>query len=172
MRTTSRCPKRSLILVFQIRAACLAYLILILGKEKNHGFISWSFDLWRRVVWYVGLDVSEEYIASNFTSILRMIRASLVRRKRETTNCIKWNSFIFWDMLQRGPLKDKALLAACFMLVSCFAQSSTLKMEATRSSETSAEFQRTARCYIPEDRTLHNHAVRASNPICRINLWS
>jgi hypothetical protein len=33
----------------------------------------------------------------------------------------------------------------------------TLKMEATCSSETSVDFQRTTRCYIPEDRTLHNH---------------
>jgi hypothetical protein len=32
----------------------------------------------------------------------------------------------------------------------------TLKLEATFSSETSLDFQRTARRYIPEDRTLHN----------------
>jgi hypothetical protein len=38
-------------------------------------------------------------------------------------------------------LRDNALnLAACFMLVSCLAYSSTLKMEGTRSSETSVAF--------------------------------
>jgi hypothetical protein len=37
---------------------------------------------------------------------------------------------------------------------SCMAYSSTLKMEATCSSETSADFRQTTRRYIPEDRTL------------------
>jgi hypothetical protein len=41
------------------------------------------------------------------------------------------------------------LLATCFMLVSCMAYFSTLKMEATCSSETPVDFQRTTRCYIP-----------------------
>jgi hypothetical protein len=40
-------------------------------------------------------------------------------------------------------------------LVPCFAYSSTLKREATCSSETSVVFQWTVRRYIPEDRTLH-----------------
>jgi hypothetical protein len=35
------------------------------------------------------------------------------------------------------------LFATCFMLVSCLAYSSTLKMEATYFSETSVDFQRT-----------------------------
>jgi hypothetical protein len=30
-------------------------------------------------------------------------------------------------------------------------------MEAISSFETSVDFQKTTRCYIPEDRTLHNH---------------
>jgi hypothetical protein len=30
-------------------------------------------------------------------------------------------------------------------------------MEETCASETSADFQRTAQCYVPKDRTLHNH---------------
>jgi hypothetical protein len=33
-------------------------------------------------------------------------------------------------------------------------------MEATRYSETSVDFQRTTRCYIPEDRTFHNHSCK------------
>jgi hypothetical protein len=43
---------------------------------------------------------------------------------------------------------------ATFMLVSCFASSSTLKMTAACSSET-AHFQRTTQHYTPYDRTLH-----------------
>jgi hypothetical protein len=45
-------------------------------------------------------------------------------------------------------------LATCFMLVSYLAYSSTLKMEATCSSETSVDFQRITRRYIPEERAL------------------
>jgi hypothetical protein len=41
--------------------------------------------------------------------------------------------------------------------LSCLASSSTLKLEATYSAETSIDFQLTTRRYIPEDRTLHNH---------------
>jgi hypothetical protein len=44
-------------------------------------------------------------------------------------------------------------LPPIFMLVSCLAYSSTLKIE-TCSSETSVYFQRTARRYIPSDGTL------------------
>jgi hypothetical protein len=43
------------------------------------------------------------------------------------------------------------------MLMSCLAYSLALKMEATCPSETSIDFQRATRRYIPEDRTLHNH---------------
>jgi hypothetical protein len=51
----------------------------------------------------------------------------------------------------------KALLATCSMLVSCSAYSWTMKMYATRSSETSVGSKRTTRHYTPEDRILHNH---------------
>jgi hypothetical protein len=40
---------------------------------------------------------------------------------------------------------------------SCLVYSSKLKMEATCSSETSVDFQRTTWSYFPEDRSLHNH---------------
>jgi hypothetical protein len=48
-------------------------------------------------------------------------------------------------------------LPPAFTLVSCSAYSSTLKKEAICSSETSVDFQRTTRLYIPEDSTLHTH---------------
>jgi hypothetical protein len=50
----------------------------------------------------------------------------------------------------------KCLFAACFALVSCLAYSSTLKMEAICSSETSVGFHGTTRRYIPEDGTAHS----------------
>jgi hypothetical protein len=50
-----------------------------------------------------------------------------------------------------------ALLAMCFMLVSCLAYPLTPKMEVTCSCETSIDFQRTTRRCIPEDSALHNH---------------
>jgi hypothetical protein len=45
-------------------------------------------------------------------------------------------------------------LRPAFMLLSCSAYSSTVKMEAICSSEKSVDFER---LYIPEDSTLHNH---------------
>jgi hypothetical protein len=74
---------------------------------------------------------------------------------------------IFWDITLCIPSKvnrrfggtcRKAFyLPHAFTLVSCSAYSSTLKMEATCSSEMSVSFQRTTWRYIPEDRILHNH---------------
>jgi hypothetical protein len=72
-------------------------------------------------------------------------------------------SSISWDITQCSPLSVNrrygvtcsALLATCFRLVSCLAYSSTLKMDATCSSKTSVDFQRTTRCYISENKTLH-----------------
>jgi hypothetical protein len=58
-----------------------------------------------------------------------------------------------WHFLRCGLL----CVSSAFTLVSCFAYSSTMKTEATCSSETSVDFQRTTQCYIAEDRTLHTH---------------
>jgi hypothetical protein len=54
--------------------------------------------------------------------------------------------------------------APAFVLVSCLAYFSTLKMEAICSSETSVDCQWTTWHYIPEDGTLHNHRCETSNP--------
>jgi uncharacterized lipoprotein YajG len=54
-------------------------------------------------------------------------------------------SSIFWDITLCS------LLATCFMLASCSAYSSTLKVEVTCSSS-SVDFQRATPRYIPEDR--------------------
>jgi hypothetical protein len=86
-----------------------------------------------------------------------------------------WKSTVFWDITPRSQLKvnrrfgatfrlylqgrriGRALLAACFMMVSCLAYSLVLKMEAIYPSETSDDFQRTTWRYIPDDINFHNH---------------
>jgi hypothetical protein len=55
-------------------------------------------------------------------------------------------SYTFWDLC----------LPSAFTLVSFLAYSPTLKMEAICSFETSVDFQRTTRRYIPEDNALRN----------------
>jgi hypothetical protein len=65
-------------------------------------------------------------------------------------------STIFWDIMPCSPLKVNRELPPAFTLVSCLAYSSTLKVEAICSSETSVRFQRTTRRYIPGDSTLRN----------------
>jgi hypothetical protein len=52
---------------------------------------------------------------------------------------------------------ESRCLPPVFTLVSCLTYFSTLKMEATCSSETSVDTQQTTRRYIPEDGTLYNH---------------
>jgi hypothetical protein len=49
--------------------------------------------------------------------------------------------------------------AACFRLASYLASSSSLNIQVICSSETSADFHRTTRCYIPDDRTLINVGI-------------
>jgi hypothetical protein len=60
------------------------------------------------------------------------------------------------ERISRARNQCKALLATCFTLVSCMAYSSTLKLEATGTSEISGvDLQRTIWRYTPEDGTLH-----------------
>jgi hypothetical protein len=60
----------------------------------------------------------------------------------------------------------KLVHSACHLLARWFAEpiSSTLKMEAIYSSETSGETQRTTRRHISEDDTLHNHRCENLKP--------
>jgi hypothetical protein len=54
------------------------------------------------------------------------------------------------SMSKNNPRKEPAAeLAGCIVLVSFFAYSMVLKMSVTRSSETSADFHRITRRYIP-----------------------
>jgi hypothetical protein len=97
----------------------------------------------------------------------------------QVLTAVVMKSPIFWDITPCSPLKvnrrfgekrrlhlqgrrvsqkinlSEALLATCLTLLYRLTYSSTVKMEAICSSETSVDFQRTTRRYIPEDRTLH-----------------
>jgi hypothetical protein len=62
-------------------------------------------------------------------------------------------SFIFWDITPCS----RALTAVCFMLLSCFAYSSTLKMEVP--SKHPLKFNRLHGLYIPEEVILHLNII-------------
>jgi hypothetical protein len=61
---------------------------------------------------------------------------------------------IFWDVM---PCSAVASFPPACLLILAEIISSTLKMEAICSSETSVATQQTTRRHIPEDDTLHNH---------------
>jgi hypothetical protein len=81
-------------------------------------------------------------------------------------------SSISWDTTFCSLLKESqhfrrtcrrhllALVAACFMLVSCFLYSLTLMIDATCSSEMSADIQWTTACYIPGERTSKSYNIK------------
>jgi hypothetical protein len=72
--------------------------------------------------------------------------------------CRIWGSHgggsIFWDITPCSPLNVHSKHSSAFTLVSCSAYSSTLNMEAICYSETSVDFQRTTRRYIPGESTM------------------
>jgi hypothetical protein len=76
----------------------------------------------------------------------------------EVPRAVVMKSSVFWDITSGSPgisqaRNQRESRRHAYLLVSCLAYSSTLKMDAKYSSETSAGFQRTIRRYIPEDRT-------------------
>jgi hypothetical protein len=80
----------------------------------------------------------------------------------EVLTAVIMKSSIFWDIIPHSLLKVNQhvretfypCFAACFMLVSCLAYSSTLEMEATCSYEMLIDFQLTTQCYVLEDTTI------------------
>jgi hypothetical protein len=96
-------------------------------------------------------------------------------------------SSIFWDikpckLVKFNPILEKhmtsifmaeALLAVCFMLLSCLAYSLTLKMVAICSPETFVDFHQTTLNYILEDRTfeaLYNLLFNTTHDLRILNL--
>jgi hypothetical protein len=84
---------------------------------------------------------------------------------------------VFWDITRCSPFKIHQSfggtgcihLATHFMLVPFLAYSSTLRVEATCSSEMSVDFQWTTLRYIAEDRTLEFYSVsQTREPSCRV----
>jgi hypothetical protein len=89
-------------------------------------------------------------------------------------------SIIFWDVMPCSLLScnrrfggtyrlrlQGLCLPPAYLLVLAEIISSTLKMEAICSSETSVATQQTTRRHISEDDTLHNHhCQKTSNPTC------
>jgi hypothetical protein len=69
-------------------------------------------------------------------------------------------SSIFWYITPFSLLKVNRL----FTLVSSLPYSSTQKMEAICSSDTSVGFQRTTQRYIPKDRILHDYRCENLEP--------
>jgi hypothetical protein len=69
--------------------------------------------------------------------------------------------FVFWDITAciiswvRNQRQSELCFPPSLTLLSRSAYSSILTMEAICSSETSTDFQRATRRYIPEERTLH-----------------
>jgi hypothetical protein len=66
--------------------------------------------------------------------------------------------------LKTKSSKKLALLAACFVLISCLAYSLTVKIEVTCYSKMLVDFQWTVEHYIPEDKILHNDWYEYFNP--------
>jgi hypothetical protein len=74
---------------------------------------------------------------------------------------VRWNSTDVPDKLNAS--KQNLLFAAYFTLIPIWFTLQPSKMEVTRTSETSVNFQRNTRRYIPEDRTIHYQGCK--NPI-------
>jgi hypothetical protein len=80
--------------------------------------------------------------------------------------------FEFLERLRGVPSSGTVLcLPPAFPLVSCSVYSSTLNMEATRSSDASVGFQRTTRCRIPEDMGLYVFIVVFCNVFARSGVY-
>jgi hypothetical protein len=75
---------------------------------------------------------------------------------------------------ERRESGGSSLLAICSMLVSCVIYSSTLKRDATCFSETSADFQRITRLYIPEDKlkSYSGPSAKSSDSLEHEILWN
>jgi hypothetical protein len=106
-------------------------------REKTVIFIGTSVRTSNRTWFHVWqfTDVSQERIASIF---------SVEERTKQVTRIVK-------------------AFTACFLLVAWLVYSSTVKTEAVRSSETSVNFNWTARRHVSEDNNLHSHAAGKQN---------
>jgi hypothetical protein len=80
----------------------------------------------------------------------------------EDLTAMVMKSSIFWNVM--------LCLPPVFTWVSCLA--STLKMEATSSSETSVDFHWTTWCYIPEDKIVQKILTFSASRLLLFSPWS
>jgi hypothetical protein len=78
-------------------------------------------------------------------------------------------SSIFWDITPRSPLKVNRRFGGTYRLHLQGRRISQARNQREADNkhilfETSADFQRTSRCYIPEDRILHNYYCAGNAP--------
>jgi hypothetical protein len=96
----------------------------------------------------------------NWKSLLRISEIkqyfNYIFRVQETSSESIYRFCILWLYLSQDKPFHIRVHSSAFTLV-FFSAYSTLKMEALFSSETSVNFQRIIRPYIPEDSTLYNH---------------
>jgi hypothetical protein len=85
---------------------------------------------------------------------IRCKREDNIKRNMVDVEC----EAVGWSHLPHNRCQCR-ILAACFMIVSCVAYSSTVKTEAICSFETSVHFHRSVRSYIADDTTLHDTEV-------------
>jgi hypothetical protein len=114
-------------------------------------FILWSFSYYTLWCWQ----------GKHPYCVQMRISTRMKWNPKETENvgfevfmAVVMKSSIFWHIMPCGPLKFNRRFEGTCHLHLQGAYSSTLKMEATCSSEKSVDFQQTTQRYIPEDRTL------------------
>jgi hypothetical protein len=75
----------------------------------------------------------------------------------EVSTAVTMKNAVFWDVAPCRSSVNRRFGGTCHLHIQCssLADFSTLKMEATRSSETSVQFTRSTRRHIPEDGILH-----------------
>jgi hypothetical protein len=106
-------------------------------------------------VYIQGYKLNTEKISIAVTCLTYILVEISAREQVILSSCVAFLVTFLEHTL--SVLQPQLRLPPAFTLVSCLAYSSTLKIEATCSSETSVYFQRTTRRYITEDRILHKH---------------
>jgi hypothetical protein len=113
-----------------------------------------------------------------FPEYFKLREKNLRRHIKTTRRSMK--STVFWDIAPYILLKvirsfgetyllqlGDRIISRAFQQISCSDYTSTPKLEAICSSETSVDFQRTTRRYIPKYSTLHKHRCEKFNSYTR-----
>jgi hypothetical protein len=140
------------------------FCVISVIHELNNKIKSWKTctEPWFKITFHV---FAETTICKTFMilklkqSLDIIIIIKIVVVGSEVIRSVVINTSIFWDKILFSLLKINrwTLLVNCFILLSCLDYSSTLKMEATCSSETLVDFEQTTQPYIPKGITLQNY---------------